>query len=303
MSGDLSIKGPLASAPRLSGTINLARTVITVPERLPSSLARLDVRHKNASAAVRAQEQALRPAERSSGGSGGLMLDVTVNATNQIFVIGRGLDAELGGSLRLTGSAGAPQAIGQFTLRRGRLSVLGKRLEFKSGTISFSGSMIPYLDLSAKSTAGDATVVVTVTGPANNPKFDFSSIPALPEDEVLARLIFGRSMSRLSPLQIAQLAEAAAQFAGVGGSTSLLEKLRSNLGVDDLDVRTDDKGGTSVAAGKYLNDRTYLTIEKGDKAGSGKATIDLNVGRGVKLRGQATDKGEARGGIFFEREY
>ena len=303
LSGELSIKGPLASAPRLSGTINLARTVITVPERLPSSLARLDVRHKNAPAAVRAQERALRPAERSSGGSGGLMLDVTVNATNQIFVVGRGLDAELGGSLRLTGSASSPQAIGQFTLRRGRLSVLGKRLEFTSGTISFSGSMIPYLDLTAESTAGDATVVVTVTGPANNPKFDFSSIPALPEDEVLARLIFGRSMSRLSPLQIAQLAEAAAQFAGVGGSTSLLEKLRSNLGVDDLDVRTDDQGRTSIAAGKYLNDRTYLTIEKGDKAGSGKATIDLNVGRGVKLRGQATDDGEARGGIFFEREY
>ena len=130
--------------------------------------------------------------------------------------------------------------------------------------------MVPYLDLSAESTTtGDATVVVTVNGPANNPKFDFSSIPALPEDEVLARLIFGRSMSRLSPLQIAQLAEAAAQFAGVGGSTSLLENLRSELGVDDLDVTTDDQGGTSVAAGKYLNDRTYVTIEKGDRAGFG----------------------------------
>ena len=162
---------------------------------------------------------------------------------------------------------------------------------------------MPYLDLSADSTASGATVTVTVTGPANNPKFAFSSIPALPEDEVLARLIFGRSMSNLSPLQIAQLAEAAAQFAGVGGSTSLLENLRSNLGVDDLDVTTNEEGGTSVSAGKYLNDRTYVTIEKGDKAGSGKATIDLDIGRGVKLRGEARDDGEAKGGIFFEREY
>ena len=146
-------------------------------------------------------------------------------------------------------------------------------------------------------------MTVTVSGPADSPRFSFTSVPALPEDEVLAQLIFGRSMSNLSPLQIAQLAEAAAQFAGVGGSTSLLENLRSKIGVDDLDIRTDEKGGTSIAVGKYLNDRTYFSIEKGDRAGSGKARIDLNVGRGVKLRGEATDEGDTKGGIFFEREY
>ncbi len=89
----------------------------------------------------------------------------------------------------------------------------------------------------------------------------------------------------------------------MGGSTSLLEKLRNGLGVDDLDVTTDDQGGTAVSAGKYLNDRTYLSIQKGDKPGSGKARIDLDIGRGVKLRGEASDAGEAKGGIFYEKEY
>lgn len=303
MSGDLALRGPLMAGPTLSGTINLARTVITIPERLPSSLSTLDVRHRNAPAAVRSQDQALRPAEQATGGAGVLTLDVTVNANNQIFVQGRGLDAELGGSLRLTGSTASPQATGQFDLRRGRLGVLGRRLDFTEGTITFSGSLVPYIDLAATSRAGDAEVTISITGPANNPRFVFSSAPALPEDEVLARLIFGRSMSNLSPLQIAQLADAAATFAGVGGSSSLLETLRNQIGIDDLDVRTDEQGGTSISAGKYLNDRTYLSIEKGDRPGSGKATIDLEVGRGVKLRGQATDGGEAKGGIFFEREY
>jgi translocation and assembly module TamB len=146
-------------------------------------------------------------------------------------------------------------------------------------------------------------VTVTVSGPANDPRFSFTSNPALPEEEVLAQLIFGSSMSNLSPLQIVQLADAAAQLAGGGGTSTLLESLRSTIGVDDLDVRTTEDGSTAVTAGKYLNDRTYLSIEKGDKAGSGKATIDLRVGRGVKLRGQATDGGEAKAGIFFEREY
>ncbi|TIN90423.1 MAG: hypothetical protein E5Y03_36685, partial [Mesorhizobium sp.] len=76
LSGDLTIKGPLASAPVISGTINLAKTVITVPEKLPGSLAELNVKHKNAPAAVRAQDKALRPAAASSGGGGsGLNLD------------------------------------------------------------------------------------------------------------------------------------------------------------------------------------------------------------------------------------
>ncbi len=305
LGGDLTVKGPLATAPAIAGTINLGKVVVTVPERLPTSLSTLNVKRKDAPAAVRAQDKALRPAGATSsgGGGGGLTLDITVNAPNQIFVQGRGVDAELGGNLRLAGPASAPQAVGQFTLQRGRLSILGKRLNFTEGTLTFSGSLVPYLNLVAESTATDATVTITVSGEATNPKFAFSSVPALPEDEVLARLIFGRSMSNLSPLQIAQLAEAAAQLSGVGGSTSLLEKLRSKLGVDDLDVTTDDQGGTAVSAGKYLNDRTYLNIQKGEKPGSGKARIDFNVGKGVKLRGEASDAGEAKGGIFYEREY
>ncbi|CDX50323.1 conserved exported hypothetical protein [Mesorhizobium plurifarium] len=305
LGGDLTIKGPLVSAPVIAGTINLARTVITVPEKLPGSLSALDVKHKNAPASVRAQDKALRPATSSSSSNSGsgLTLDVTVNAPNQIFIQGRGVDAELGGSLKLTGPASSPQAVGTFTLQRGRLTILSKRLTFTEGTIGFQGSLVPYLNMTATTTTSSATVTIVVSGEATDPKFTFSSVPALPQDEVLAQLIFGQSMSKLSPLQIAQLASAAAQLAGVGGSTSLLENLQSAIGVDDLDVTTDEKGGTAVSAGKYLNDRTYVTIQKGDKPGSGKATIDLNVGRGVKLRGEANDAGEAKGGVFYEREY
>jgi translocation and assembly module TamB len=303
LSGDIAVKGPLSSAPLLSGTINLGKTVIQVPDRLPASLATVGVQHRNAPAAVRRQEEAIRPASAGNGGSGGLALDLTVNAPQQIFIQGRGLDAELGGSVRLTGPAGAPSAIGTFTLRRGRLALLGRRLTFTRGTLGFSGSLVPYLDLAADSTATDATVTVLVTGPATNPKFAFSSVPSLPEDEVLARLVFGKAMSNLSPLQIAQLADAVATLAGVGGTSGLLDTLRGKAGIDDLDVKTDERGKAAVSVGKYLNDRTYVTIEKGEGAGTGKATIDLDIGRGVKLRGEATDGGKAKGGIFYEREY
>lgn len=302
--GELKVTGSLTGTPLLAGIVNLGRTVITVPERLPASLANLDVQHRNAPAGVNAQDRAVRPDGGSGGGGAGMNLDVTVNAPQQIFVQGRGLDVELGGNLRLTGPMASPQAVGQFSLRRGRLGILGRRLDFTRGNIGFSGSLVPYIDLSADTAVSDGTVTIQVIGPATNPAFRFSSSPALPEDEVLARLVFGRSMSNLSPLQIAQLAAAAAQLAGVGGSTSLLDTLRNKTGVDDIDVKTDEEtGDTSVAVGKYLNDRTYVTIEKGSGEGSGKATINLDIGRGLKLRGEATDGGETKGGIYFERDY
>ena len=299
---DLALTGPLTNRPELSGTVVLDDTTITVPDTLPSSIAQLDVRHENASAQV--QSQAERLADTGAGSSeSGLGLDVQVRA-NRVFVRGRGMDVELGGSVRLTGTTGAPIAAGGFDLRRGRLTILGQRLDFDSGSLGFAGSVVPILDLSASSRSGSTTVTVQVTGPANSPDFNFSSSPELPEDEVLAQLVFGRSMSSLSPLQIAQLAEAVGQLTGAVRGGGLLERLRRATGVDDIDVRTDEEtGDTSLGVGKYLNDRTYLGIESGGSAGDGKARIDLDIGKGIKLRGEASSGGETKGGIFFEREY
>ncbi|MBO6716916.1 MAG: translocation/assembly module TamB [Rhizobiaceae bacterium] len=301
--GSLALNGSLTGEPLLSGNINLGRTVVTVPQSLPASLSQLNVQHRNAPAAVEQQDAALNPAT-SGGGGRGVTLDLNVSAPQEIFVQGRGLDAELGGSLRLTGPASSVNALGQFELRRGRLDILSRRLDFTRGTLSFSGSLVPYLNLAADTRAEDATVTILVTGPANNPAFSFESTPILPEDEILARLLFGKAMSGLSAVQIAQLASAAGNLAGIGGSTTLLQRLRERVGVDDLDVRTDEEtGDTSVSVGKYLNDRTYLSIERGSQPGSGKATIDLDIGGGVRLRGEASDGGETGAGIFYEREY
>lgn len=299
-SGELTLKGPLATAPVLAGRIALAKTSITVPEKLPASLSEIDIRHKNAPAAVKAQARDMRGSE-TNGSSSTIGLDLAVNASSGIFVRGRGIDAELGGNLNIRGTATDPVVAGAFTMRRGRMTILSRRLDFSSGTITFGGALIPVLNLEATSSASSTTITVDVTGPANDPTIAFSSSPALPQDEVIAQLIFGQSMSKLSALQIAQLADAASQLAG-GRSSSLFEKLRSNLGVDDLDISTDDKGQTKVSAGKYLNERTYIQLEQSGSSGS-KAVINLDVGKGVKLRGAAGADGSGAAGLFFEREY
>ena len=297
--GTLTLTGPLVSGPALGGRLTLTKAAITVPAKLPTSLTEIDIRHRNAPADVLRQMEELRPKE-AQGNARPIALALIINAPNGIFVRGRGIDAELGGELTVRGTAVAPEVSGGFEMRRGRIVILTKRLDFTEGDITFGGGLIPVLNMEASTTSAQTTITVNVTGIANDPQISFSSSPALPQDEVLARLIFGQSMSRLSPVQIAQLADAVSQLAG-GGSNSLLETLRSNLGVDDIDINTDDTGQTTVSVGRYINNRTYLQVEQGGSAGA-RATINLDVGRGVKLKaGAGTEGGTA--GIFYEREY
>lgn len=300
VNGTVGLRGPITNA-TLSGKLRLDKTSITVPEKLPTSLREIDIRHKNAPRAVLAQlrdDRERKPGEKSSV----ITLDLEIDAPSHIFVRGRGIDAELGGLVTIRGTAAAPIVTGGFTMRRGRMTILNRRLDFSDKSrITFAGDLTPALDMEATSASGSTTLTVDVAGLATDPAITFSSSPQLPQDEVLAQLIFGQSMSKLSPVQIAQLADAVSQLAG-NRSTSLFEGLRNQLGVDDFDVSTDSKGQTSVSVGRYLNDRTYFELQQGGSAGA-KAVINLDVGRGVKLRGGAGGNGEGEAGIVYEREY
>lgn len=295
----LTLSGPLLAGPTLAGTVNLERTSITLSERRPATLSELDIVHKHAPPQILRQQRNDRPAE-GGGSSSPLRLDLTIASPSQTFIRGRGIDAEVGGTIQLTGTAAAPSVTGAFELRRGRMQILTRRLDVTRATITFGGDLVPILDLEAQTLSGNATLTINLTGLASNPQVAFSSSPALPQDEILAQILFGQSMSRLSALQIAQLADAAAQLAG-GRGTSLFQALRTTLGIDDLDISTDETGQTTISAGKYLNDRTYIELQQ-TGSGEANAVINLDVGRGVKLKGEAGGSG-AGGGIFYEKEY
>ena len=302
VAGDLTLKGPVAGL-ALGGKVTIIKANVTIPQKLPASLSEIDIKHRNAPADVkRMTADVQRDQGGGEKGSRGIALDLTIDAPGQLFVRGRGINAELGGSLKITGTSSNPVVSGGFTLRRGRMEILTRRLDFTSAHIGFAGGLVPTVNLVAASTAGTTEITVTVAGLASNPTVTFASSPALPQDEILAQLIFNRSMSNLSAVQIAQLASAASQLAG-GSSTGLLDSLRSKLGVDDLDITTDAEGRAAVSAGKYLNERTYIELKQDPETNGAKAVINLDVGRGLKLRGEAGSGGSAGAGIFYEKEY
>ena len=193
------------------------------------------------------------------------------------------------------------QPVGGFNLIRGRLSILGQRITFDEGTVTLVGDLDPFINFVARSSGNDITVFVTVSGRVSDPDITFSSEPQLPEDEVLARLIFNRGINELSPFQIAQLAAAAAELAG-GGNTSLLGSLRSATGLDDIDIVTDAQGNPALRAGRYIQDNIYLGVEAGAR-GSTRATINLDITDNLKARGSVGAGGDSGVGIFYEKDY
>ncbi len=306
LSGGLNLTGNLTGAPLLAGNVFVEQANITVPEGLGGGAQLIDVEHQRPPADVQRTLDRARINERTgvAAGSGGpqLQLDINVNAPNQIFIRGRGLDAEVGGSVRLTGSINDIQPVGAFDLIRGRLSILGQRVIFETGTVTLVGDLDPQLNFVARAEGDGITVFVTLSGRASAPDISFSSNPTLPQDEVLSRLIFNRSMGELSPIQLAQLAAAAAELVGGGGGGGLVDSLRGAAGLADLDVVTDDEGNVGVKAGTYIQDNVYLGATVGAN-GQSKVTINLDVTEDLTIQGSAGQDGNSSVGVFFEKDY
>ena len=263
---DLTLDGALARLPRVAGRVNFVTLELSVPDRLPAAVQPLPgTRHIAPPPAVRARLAALQKeaAARRTAPAFNANLDLVLSAQNRVFVRGRGLDAELGGDLRLTGTLRDPVAIGAFDLRRGRLSVIGQRLEFNRGRLTFAGDLVPELDFAAETRAGDVTARVVVTGPASQPQFELTSTPTLPQDEVLSRLLFAKASGSLSGFQALQLAQAVAQFAGGGSGPDAFERTRRSLGVDSLDIATGAKGDPTIGASRYIGDRVNVGVKAG----------------------------------------
>ncbi len=305
ISGDLAISGPLTGGGRIAGTVNVGETNLRIPTGGGSSIGAIpDLIHVAEPPEVRATRDRAGLIGGNGGSGGGarpFALDVTVNAPNRIFIRGRGLDAELGGALRIGGTTSDIVPSGGLDLIRGRLDLLGRRFTLNEGTATLQGRLVPFIRLVATTETEGTVVQIIVEGEASEPTITFRSVPDLPEEEALARLLFGRDITSISPLQAAQLASAIATLAGRGGD-GIVGRLRQGFGLDDLDVVTSEDGTAAVRAGRYLSENVYTDVTIGAD-GKTELNLNLDVSRSVTVRGRLGSDGNTGLGVFFERDY
>jgi translocation and assembly module TamB len=298
----LEISGEFARRPRLSGRIDLRSMEVKIPDRMPGAAARIDVRHVNVPSGLRRH---LPAPPRPRGVQGPAFrgdIDLVVAAPVRVFVRGRGVDAEFGGELAIRGDTDAPTVTGGFGLKRGTVDLLRRRLNFTRGRITFANTLDPTLDFVSETRADGILVAVNVTGTAAAPKFEFKSTPELPQDEVVARLLFGRPSAQLTTSQAVRLAQAVAQLSG-GGDSELLDRIRRNLGVDTIDVGGDETGAPRLGLGRRINDRVYLGVTQGATPGSSGAKVRVDITPNVRVESEVgTDRSNSIG-IGAEWDY
>ena len=277
LDADLTLRGELATKLAAAGTIAITRAEIRVPDKLPPSVPVLNVVNLPGKPP---------PAPAAGPAPTPLEIDLALGiSANEVFVRGRGLDAELGGDLHLGGTAASPQPSGGFKMRRGTFSLAGQTLTFTRGEVGFDGGSLsdPSIDFVASSINNNVTANLEISGFASAPKIKLSSTPDLPQDEVLAHLLYGKSSAQLSPFQLAEIGAALASLTGAGGSGDPLNGIRSGLGLDRLSVGGDAAGNPSLQAGRYVAKGVYVGAQQGASSGSTQATVQVDLYKGLKL--------------------
>ncbi|HEY1930571.1 MAG TPA: translocation/assembly module TamB domain-containing protein [Acetobacteraceae bacterium] len=309
LDAQLAVRGDVAGTLAASGTVHVLQANVQVPEKLPSSVVTLQVRY--------AGQPPPPPAPVQQAAPTNVTLNITVAAPEQVFIRGRGLDVELGGQVRIGGTASAPQPTGGLTLRQGTFSVAGQTLTFASGTINFTGAGIgdPSINLVATTTANNVTATLTISGSAQDPKITLSSTPPLPQDEILATLLFKQSVASLSPFQVAEIGAALASFSGAtSGFGDPLANLRKTLGLDRLSVGSTASGSPTLQAGRYIARGVYLGAQQSASGNGTQATVQIDLTKRLKLTtsagtGSTSATGAAGGssaasvGLTYQFEY
>ena len=304
LNADLAVRGDVQGTLSASGKIAIQRASINIPEHLPTSVAVLPVRIAGAP-----------PAPPPKPGPV-IRLDLQLDTPGQIFVRGRGVDAVLGGGLHVAGTTAAPQVTGSFDMRNGTFSLAGTTLTFSRGKVGFAGAGVtnkidPTLDFEADSPTASGTAMLIVSGYASAPKITLSSSPPLPQDEVLAQLLFGRSAKELGPFQYAEIAAALADLSGTTSNASNpLETVRKGLGLDRLSVGGGTAGGSggssaaTIEAGKYVANGVYVGAKQGTTGAQTQAEVQIDIYKGLKAE---TDVGTGSGGnsvgLTYQFEY
>ena len=228
-----------------------------------------------------------------------LDFDLDLDLGEQFYLKGRGVDAQLGGTVQVRSRDGRlPTANGTIQVTKGTYSAYGQRLAITRGILNFIGPLDnPGLDiLAVRKNASDTGFAgasssdtveagVTITGTARAPQVKLVSTPEVPDSEKLSWLVLGHGTANASANEFSALQTAAGVLLGMGDSVSLQAKIAEATGLSEINL---SGGGTLESSilvlGKRLSKDVYLSYEQGLAGTTSLVKITYELSRRVSLR-------------------
>ena len=233
-------------------------------------------------------------------------LDVKVAGDN-LTVRGLGIDSLWRTDLQIGGNVAAPRLTGRADLDRGEYEFAGRSFRLEHGVIRFRGEspVNPILDIRAEAQVQGLNASVNVRGTGLKPEITFASVPALPQDELLSRILFGTSITNLSAPEAVQLASAVAALQSGSGSLDPINAVRRAVGLDRLrvvpaDVATGQK--TAISAGKYLGRKLFVEVIT-DGQGYSATRVEYQVTRWLSILSSISTIGRTSANVRISKDY
>lgn len=293
--GSLKVEGD-KNGSLAKGEVKVASADFSIPDKLPQTMPELEIKFLNKT------PSSLKPAKKAHP----LNFDINMSGEN-VFVTGKGVNAQLKGNVLLKGSYGNLIPEGKLELVKGTYLFSGRNFSLSEGTIVFPGKagVMPRLSIKAELSQEGYMIFANLQGPINAPYLSFTSTPALPLSSIISILLFGKDLSGISGLQALQLATT---IGALSDTTSLLESTKRSLGIDRLTVvsKTGEKSEeqVSVEVGKYVTRDLLISIKQGITEGTSNASVELNLGWGFILQLETLQEEEqAKGTLKWSRNF
>ena len=301
LQGQISIYGNLSKV-TINGNLNLVKATIKIPNKIPLKVPTLDVIYDIKNNEYDLNETNIMPK---------IDLNVTVCSNGKTFVNGRGLTSEWGGNLSITNPNNTLSINGTLKLVKGKFDFTGKSFTLSRGNLTFSGppKTDSYIDITAFLDIDNTRINAIMQGPLTSPRLSFQSIPTLPIDDIIAKILFNKNTKQITPFQAVQLAQTISTISGGSFAPNILDSLRKGLHLDQLNITSEAKSSSMInenmrlQIGKQITNKIFISTQKNIREDIHEFSIEANIIKHFKARASVNSNADAKFQFNWRKDY
>jgi TamB, inner membrane protein subunit of TAM complex len=220
-------------------------------------------------------------------------LNFDLNTQDTCKIKGIGIDSDWDGQSQCRIANSIFSLKGTLICKKGEYKFNTKKFNIDEGVIHLEDSGPSTILAKGTLEIPSYQIKVNLIGPLNAPTLNFSSLPNLSENAIFSYILFNKPISELHPFQSIELAQTLMELSGDKSPVSL-SKIRSNLSIDALDIRTSDydQNKISLHVGKYITPSFLIGLNQTTNASDVLLQLELKHGFILKAESQEQKDGK-----------